>query len=112
MIRKPYPLLYGKGGANRTLVLRFWGPSDFQLSLHLMAEEAGLEPTTTESRSVVLPVRLFLYICPSRATFASMGYLRQSAATKWLTVGAADEIRTRDSLLGRQELYQLSYYRI
>lgn len=27
-----------------------------------MVEEAGLEPTTTESKSVVLPVRLFLYM--------------------------------------------------
>lgn len=32
--------------------------------------------------------------------------------SSWFAIGAADEIRTRDILLGRQMLYQLSYHRI
>ena len=44
---------------------KLYGQKDRCVSLlhytTIMVEEVGLEPTTTESKSVVLPVKLFLY---------------------------------------------------
>lgn len=56
----------GKAGRNRTLVLWFWRPSDFQLSLRprILAANVGFDPTPTGSKPVVLPLHQFAMELP------------------------------------------------